>query len=136
MLHKFWFWKIGLVAVFIFALMVKFDLWSQVWPLEQRSLGQKMHILSIFKNFVWIFKNFVWIYIIASKQRMFEIFNLASEVNFDLGGQSLFWSKDAPLIKEFKSKNFVWISLIAIKLWMFEIFNLASEVNFDLGGQS
>ena len=31
---------------------------------------------------------------------MFEILNLASEVNFDLGGQSLFWSKVAPLIKE------------------------------------
>ena len=66
----------------------------------------------------------------------FEIFNLTSEVKFDLGGQSSFWSKVAHLTKEFCSKNFVLISMIAYELWEVEIFNLASEVKFDLGGQS
>ena len=35
----------------------------------------------------------VLISIIVSELLPFEIFNLASEVKFDLGGQSSFWSK-------------------------------------------
>ena len=67
---------------------------------------------------------------------IFEIFNLAFEVKFDLGGQSPFWSKISYLTKGLCRKEIVLISIIVFELWPFEIFNLASEVKFDLGGQS
>ena len=67
---------------------------------------------------------------------MSEIFNLASEVKFDLGGQSSFGSKVVYLTKGLCRKEIVLISIIFSELWPFEIFNLASEVKFDLGGQS
>ena len=74
--------------------------------------------------------------IIVSKLWPFEIFNLASEVKFDLGGQSSFKSKVAYLTKGLCRKEIVLISIIVSELWPLEIFNLASEVKFDLGGQS
>ena len=65
-----------------------------------------------------------------------EIFNLTSEVKFDLGDQSSFWSKVASLVEGFYRKILIWISIIALELWAFEIIHLTSEVKFDLGGQS
>ena len=76
-----------------------------------------------------------WICITASELRTFEIFNLASEVKFDLGGQKSSRQKLAYLTKGIYIKEIVLISNIVCKLWTFEIFSLASEVIFDLGGQ-
>ena len=72
----------------------------------------------------------------VSKLWMFEIFNLASEVKFDLGGQSSFGPKVAYLTKGLCRKEIVLISIIVSELGSFEMFNLASEIKFDLGGQS
>ena len=74
--------------------------------------------------------------ITASKSWTFEIFNLVSEVKFDLGGQSSFWSKVAYLTKELCRTEIVLICIIVSKLWSFEIFNLTSEVKLELGGLS
>ena len=81
-------------------------------------------------------KKIVLISEIVFKLWIIEIFILASEVKFNLGGQSSFLSKVAYLTKGYCRKNLILISEIASELWMFEIFNLTSEVKFDLGGQS
>ena len=76
-----------------------------------------------------------WICITASELWTFQIFNLASEVKFDLGGQKSSRQKIVYLTKELCIKEIVFISNIISKLWTFEIVDLASEVKFDLGGQ-
>ena len=80
-------------------------------------------------------KKIFWICIKASELWTFQIFNLASEVKFDLGGQKSSRQKIVYLTKELCIKEIVLISNIISKLWTFEIFSLASEVKFDLGGQ-
>ena len=52
---------------------------------------------------------------------MSEIFNLASEVKFDLGGQSSFGSKVVYLTKGLYTKEIVLISIKVSELWTFEI---------------
>ena len=73
-------------------------------------------------------KEIVLISNIASKLWTFEIFSLASEVKFDLGGQKSSRQKIVYLTKELCIKEIVLISNIISKLWTFEIFSLASEV--------
>ena len=76
-----------------------------------------------------------WICITASELWTFQIFNLASEVKFDLGGQKSSRQKIVYLTKGLCLQEIVLISNIISKLWTFEMFSLASEVKFDLGGQ-
>ena len=63
----------------------------------------------------------------------FEIFNLASEVKFDLGGQKSSELKVAYLTKRLCIEEVVLISIRVSDLWTYEIFSLASEVKFGLG---
>ena len=76
-----------------------------------------------------------WICITASELWIFEIFNWASKVKFDVGGQKSSQQKFAYLTKGLCIKEIVLISFIVSELWTFEIFNMALEVKFDLGGQ-
>ena len=64
-------------------------------------------------------KKIFWICITASELWTFQIFNLASEVKFDLGGQKSSWQKIVYLIKGLCIKEIVLISNIISKLWTF-----------------
>ena len=66
---------------------------------------------------------------------MLEIFHLASEAKFDLGGQKSFQEILGDIIKEVVRKRILWISVMVLELCEFKIFILASKVIFDLGGQ-
>ena len=59
------------------------DLQSQIWPRRSKIKNQKVAYLT--KRLC--IEEIVLIHIIVSKQWTFEMFNLASEDKFDLGGQ-------------------------------------------------
>ena len=61
-------------------------------------------------------KKILLISIIVSELWTFEIFYLASEVNFDLRGRISFWTEVAYLIKELYRKIFVRISAMTSEL--------------------
>ena len=73
-------------------------------------------------------KKIFWICITASELWTFQIFNLTSEVKFDLGGQKSSRQKITYLTKGLCIKEIILISNIISKLWTFEILSLASEV--------
>ena len=106
----------------------------QIWPQRLNQVkvlvGKKMRICQ--KESKKIF----WVCIKASELWTFQIFNLASEVKLDLGGQSSFWSKLVYWTKGLCKQKIVLISIIVPELWPFESVNLASEVKFDLRGQN
>ena len=65
----------------------------------------------------------------------FEIYILASEAKFDLGGQKSFQEKLADFIKKEARKRIMQISVTVLEINELIIYILASEAKCDLGGQ-